>query len=583
MKLIFYIVTIVLLSISSEAQQYYLKGEVKDEAGNALQNVSILLHSTGYVYYSGSTGSFGIVTKRLIDTLSFSLDGFQKLRLPVNATRYSQVVLKRAPVAKSSRLFKLASFTEGLRRETQQQWFTGDETYASLIENRFVPAARYPSTGVTLNIDRASYSNIRRFINMNAPVPPDAVRIEEMLNYFNSNYTEPADKQVFDIQTRLTSCPWNKQNQLLFASIKSKKVVLDSLPASHLVFLIDISGSMDMPNRLPMLKTAFRGLVNNLRQKDSVSIVVYGGTVGVMLHTTSGGEKEKIFRAIDSLEPGGSTPGESGIKLAYSVARNHYIRGGNNRVILATDGDFNVGLRTEQELEEMIAAQSRAGIYLTCLGVGMGNYKDSKIQALAQKGDGNFAYIDSHEEANKVLLKEFTQTLYAVADEVYLTAKFNPSVVKEYRLIGFDNKMGAIKDTATAMEGGEIGSAYNMQVVFEIEPVHYDTSGAAKKPVVFHLQYRLPNQKKINEIQVEPAVAFQPLERMEKFYQFATSVIMFGSLLRQSGWCKELGWNEVVELAALSADPRDHSQQEFVKLVQQAKQLYGKKKKFAVK
>lgn len=583
MKRIFYIATIVLLSIPTEAQQYYLKGEVRDEAGTALQNVSILLHSTGYVYYSGSTGSFGIVTKRLIDTLSFSLDGFQKLRLPVNASKYSHIVMKPAAVVKNSRLFKLASVTEGLKRETQQQWFTGDETYASLIENRFLPAARYPSTGITLNIDRASYSNIRRFINMNAPVPPDAVRIEEMLNYFNFNYTEPADKQVFDIQTRLTSCPWNKQNHLLFASIKSKKVALDSLPPSHLVFLIDISGSMDMPNRLPMIKTAFRGLVNNLRQKDSVSIVVYGGTVGVMLNTTSGAEKEKIFKAIDSLEPGGSTPGESGIKLAYSVARNHYIRGGNNRVILATDGDFNVGLRTDQDLEEMIAAQSRAGVYLTCLGVGMGNYKDSKIQTLAQKGDGNFAYIDSHEEANKVLLKEFTQTLYAVADEVYLTAKFNPAVVKEYRLIGFDNKMGAIKDTSIAMEGGEIGSAYSMQVVFEIEPVHYDTTGTAKKPVAFHLQYRLPNQKKILEMQAEPLLVYQPLEKMEKFYRFATSVIMFGSLLRQSEYCKETGWNEVLELATASAAPNDRTQQEFVRIVQQAKQLYGKKKKFAVK
>ena len=572
-----------MLALFAQAQQYYLKGSVTDEAGNPLQNVSILLHSTGYVYYSGSTGSFGILTKRQADTLSFSLDGFQKLRLPVNASKFSNIVLKKAEVVKTSRMFKLASFTQGLKREQQQQWFTGDESYASIVENRFIPAARYPSTGITLNVDRASYSNIRRFLNMNTIVPPDAVRIEEMLNYFNFNYSEPAGNKVFDIQTRLTGCPWNKTSQLLFASIKSKKVPLDSLPASHLVFLIDVSGSMDMPNRLPMLKTAFRGLVNNLRSKDSVSIVVYGGTVGVMLNTTSGGEKEKIFKAIDSLEPGGSTPGESGIKLAYSVARNHYIRGGNNRVILATDGDFNVGLRTEQELEGLIAAQSRAGIYLTCLGVGMGNYKDSKIQALAQKGDGNFAYIDSHAEADKVLLKEFTQTLYAVADEVYLTAKFDPALVKEYRVIGFDNKVGAIKDTSLSMEGGEIGSAYSMQVVFEILPTRLDTTTAVKKPVRFQLQYKLPNQKKLQELSFEPSMVYRPLRQAEKFYQLAAAVILFGSLLRNSEYTKEITWNEVMDLAIAGADPADRPQQEFLKLVQQAKSLYSKKRKTVFK
>ena len=192
----------------------------------------------------------------------------------------------------------------------------------------------------------------------------------------------------------------------MFANITSKKIALDTLPASHLVFLIDVSGSMAMPNRLPLLKAGFRNLVNTLREKDSVSIVVYGGTTGVMLDATSGAEKEKIFKTIDSLSPGGSTPGASGIKLAYSVARNHFIKGGNNRVILATDGDFNVGLKTEEELEELIYNQKEAGVYLTCLGVGMGNYKDSKIQTLAQKGNGNFAYLDNFQEAEKVLLKE---------------------------------------------------------------------------------------------------------------------------------------------------------------------------------
>ncbi len=285
-------------------------------------------------------------------------------------------------------------------------------------------------------------------------MPPDAVRIEELLNYFNIGYEPPLPGQTFAIRPTLTECPWSKEKDLLFVQVASRRLELQSLPPSHLTFLIDVSGSMDMPNRLPLLQSGFRTLVNNLRPVDSVSIVVYGGRVGVWLPTTSGAQKERIFNAIDSLEPGGATPGESGIKLAYSTAQAHFIRGGNNRVILATDGDFNVGLQSETDLEALIAKQRQAGIYLTCLGVGMGNYKDSKIQALAQKGYGNFAYIDSYAEAENVLLKEFMQTLYTVADDASFTVKFDPQFVKEYRLIGFDNKAGAIRDSLATIEGG---------------------------------------------------------------------------------------------------------------------------------
>lgn len=554
-----------------------MKGDVRDESGNALQNVNILLHSTGYVYYSGTTGGFGIVTAKKYDTLTFYAEGYQKQTAVANASGFMNIVLKRAVATKNARGFSLSSFTQNLKREIQQQWFTGDETYASLIENRFIPASQYPTTGVTLNVDRASYSNIRRFITTNTPVPPDAVRIEEMLNYFNLAYTEPDNNKMFQLQTVATRCPWNAQNQLLFTSIKSKKAALDSLPPSHLVFLIDVSGSMDIPNRLPLLKAGFRGLVNTLRPRDSVALVVYGGTTGVMLNTTSGGEKETIFKAIDSLTPGGATPGESGLKLAYSVARNHFIKGGNNRVILATDGDFNVGLKTDEELERLITSQKESGIYLTCLGVGMGNYKDSKIQTLAQKGNGNFAYIDSYAEAEKVLLKEFAQTLYAVADDVYLNARFNPAVVKSYRVIGFDNKVGAIKDTTAVVEGGEIGSAYNMQVVFEIVPATTDTIHP-QKPVAFTLQYKLPNSKKQYSLVDEPTLKYQSWEALPQCYRFAGAVALFGSLLRGSVYTKETTWSDMLALAQTCSNPTDKMQQEFVTLVQQAKALYGKKK-----
>jgi Ca-activated chloride channel family protein len=560
--------------------QYYLKGEVKDEAGNVLQNVDILHVSSGYLFYTGSSGSFGITNINKIDTLIFSLEGYQRKKQVVNADNFTTIVLKRASNGKKASVFKLSSLTKNLDRETQQQWFAGDETYASIIENQFISADKFPSTGLTLNVDRASYSNIRRFLNTKSIVPPDAVRIEEMLNYFNFNYSEPANKKTFGISTAYTDCPWNPKNHLMFATFKSRKVDLDSLPPSHLVFLIDVSGSMDIPNRLPLLKAGFRALVNNLRKKDSVSIVVYGGVVGVMLDVTSGAEKQKIFNVIDSLEPGGSTPGESGVKLAYSVARNHFIEGGNNRVILATDGDFNVGIRSEEELEEMIIEQRNSGIYLTCLGVGMGDYKDSKIQALAQKGNGNFAYIDSYAEAEKVLLKEFTQTLYSVADNVHLSVQFNPAYVKEYRLIGFDNKVGAIKDTSATVEGGEIGSGFSMIVAFEITPVTYKLNDhEIIKPVTFSLQYKLPNDASSYTLTEEPKILFKPFLQQEKTQQFAASVIQFGSLLKESKFVKEGSWNQVLEMATHSADTANPSQKEFLSLVEQAKNLYGKKRK----
>jgi Ca-activated chloride channel family protein len=302
--------------------------------------------------------------------------------------------------------------------------------------------------------------------------------------------------------------------------------------------------------------------------------------VGTLLNTTSGAEKEKIFKVIDSLEPGGSTPGESGIKLAYSVARNHFIKNGNSRVVLATDGDINVGLISEADLEDLIKEQSKSGIYLTCLGVGMGNYKDSKIQVLAQKGNGNFAYLDNYAEAEKVLMKEFMQTFYTVADDAYLNVQFNPLYVKEYRLIGFENKMGAIKDTSATIEGGTIGSAYSMLVAFEIVPVN---SAIIKAPSIqaakFSLKYKLPRTTKVLEETIEPSISFKSLQQLDKTYRFAISVIMFSSVLRESKFIKNISWNEVNSLALPSADQTIPSQKEFLSLIQKAKTIYSKKEK----
>ena len=574
-----------LLSCSSLcAQQFYIRGEVKDESGNPLQNVNILLHATGYIYQTGSYGSFGILTNRNTDTLTFWLDGYQKETRVVTPDAYVTVRLKLASSSSSNiHRNKLASFTKGLNKDVQKQWFTGDETYASIIENRFINANKYPSTGMSLNIDRASYSNIRRFINTNTLVPPDAVRIEEMLNYFNETYSQPEEGSPFKVKSVLTGCPWNQENQLLFINVNSKKINLDTLPPSNLVFLIDVSGSMDMPNRLPLLQSAFRLLVNNLRSKDTVTIVVYGGVVAVNLNPTSGAEKEKILKVIDELTPGGSTPGESGIRLAYNIAQSHYIKGGNNRVILATDGDFNVGLKTEDELDELISQRRQSGIYLTCLGVGMGNYKDSKIQTLARKGNGNFAYLDNFQEAEKVLMTEFSQTLYAVADNVTMNVDFNPNYVKEYRLIGFDNKVGALNDTSV-IEGGEVGSGHSMVVAFEINPTDFNKDAVQRdfNPgtiAELKVQYKLPNDTARKQFQNSISLAYTDFNSLDKSLRFSTAVIMFGSLLRSSPMARNITWNDLVLLATQTSNDDDPLQKEFISLVKQAKILYSKQKK----
>ena len=573
--------TLLLIALPFYGQQFYLRGEVRDEGGNLLQNVNIKQQSTGYLFRTGNSGSFGIPSVKGADTLIFTYEGFQKEQVVVKSDKYLTLHLKILPsVASSNKKNRLASLTKDLSRENQKRWYSGDETYASLVENNFVEAKKYPTTGIALNIDRASYSNVRRFINLNLEVPPDAVRIEEMLNYFNFGYESPADNSLFKIKTTLTNCPWNKDNQLFFVNVFSKKLNLDSLPPSNLVFLVDISGSMDMPNRLPLLKSAFKMLAMSLREKDTVSIVVYGGAVGLLLFPTAGNEKEKIIKAIDEMQPGGSTPGESGIKLAYTVARKHFIEKGNNRVILATDGDFNVGIQTEQELDELISRHRESGIYLTCLGVGMGNYKDSKIQTLARKGNGNFAYVDNFQEAEKIIMKEFTQTLYTIADDAHMHVTFDPSLVKQYRLIGFDNKVGALSDSSSEVEGGEIGSGQSLTAVFEIEPNF--VSGAnvfSNKFAEVKLVYKLPMDETPHEVNETFAYDPVPYKEIEPMYRFASSVIMFGSVLKSSSFAKEISWGDVLFQASEAANPTDVNQAQFVELVYKAKEFYTKKKK----
>lgn len=563
----------------SATSQYYLRGEVKDERNTPLPNVKILLHSNGYVYYSGSAGGFGIMLNALKDSITFLLEGYQPHSAKFDARQYQNVVLKSLSSSNNVQQKKLLSFTKNLKPEDWRGWSVGGETYSSLVENDFVSAKKFPETGFAVNIDKASYSNVRRFLKMQTTVPPDAVRIEEMLNYFNFGYQAPPPDSVFHLTSTVSDCPWNAEHQLLFLQVSAKKVDLEKVPPSNLVFLIDVSGSMDMPNRLPLLKSAFKLLVNNLRDKDTVSIVVYGSTVGIMLPPTSGKEKEKITKVIEDLNPGGSTPGESGIRTAYRVAKAQFIKGGNNRVILATDGDFNVGQATEDELENLITQHQQSGIYLTCLGVGMGNYKDSKLEVLARKGNGNFAYLDDEKEAEKVLVKELTQTLYTVADDAYLEIQFNPRLVKEYRLIGFDNKLKALVDSVSELEGGEIGSGHSLMTILEFEPAFTADNAVTSKLADVAIRYRLPEDTVLRIARYN--CDYNPVEFKElpSCHRFATSVVMFGGLLKMSRYFKNVSWNDAIIIANQSYNPKDAVQKEMIDLVEKAKRIYGKEKK----
>lgn len=570
------------------AQEYYIRGEVKDAAGNPLQNVQIRQSSTGLLFKSGAWGGFGFSSKVQQDSLQFFLEGYKTEKVLSNGGSPLLVTLRSLPAgARQTERTRLASRTANLMREDHRKWFSGDETYATLLENKWISASSFPTTGLSLNVDQASYSNIRRFISRGSYVPTDAVRVEEILNYFPAPYKTPADTAVFALDSRIAPCPWNWDNQLLQVDLSAKKLNLDSLPSAHLVFLIDVSASMDMPNRLPLLQSAFRMLIGNIREKDSVSIVVYGGMTAVLVRALSGCEKDSLTKVINGLEPGGATPGESGIRLAYLVAKQHFIEGGNNRVILATDGDFNVGLKTEEELDELISIQRQSGIYLTCLGVGMGNYKDSKIQLLAEKGNGNFAYLDQEREAERVLMKEFTKTLYAVADDVYMNVTFNPSYIKNYRLIGFDNKVGVLLDSLSQIEGGEIGSGHTLTAVFEIEPtallqqnyLRRAAEDSVERIASLNIQYKQPADSVLRVIDFAVPVHFAYTEQELKRAQLTAALAQFGLLLKGSELVGKTNWNELYNLGEQVIDMTDPFQVEWLELVKKGRELYDKKKK----
>ncbi|MES2513141.1 MAG: VWA domain-containing protein [Bacteroidota bacterium] len=365
-----------------------------------------------------------------------------------------------------------------------------NEQYNSLVENEFKSSKANPLSTFAIDVDGASYANVRRMLMEGYLPPSDAVRTEEFINYFSYTYPQPTNGQPFSINSEYSTCPWNSQHQLLQIGIKGKEVDLKSAPNNNLVFLIDVSGSMDEPDKLPLLKRAFKLLVNQLREDDQVSIVVYAGNAGVVLDGADGDEPEKIINAFDQLQAGGSTAGGEGIELAYKLAKDHFIKKGNNRIILATDGDFNVGMSSQNELEKLIEEKREEGIYLSVFGFGQGNIQDNIMETLADKGNGNYNYIDNFMEARKVLVSQFGGTLITIAKDVKIQVEFNPQLVKEYRLIGYENRALNAEDfNDDKKDAGEIGSGHCVTALYEIIPFGSTDS----KVNVDDLKYRSVN------------------------------------------------------------------------------------------
>ncbi|ENI5460898.1 von Willebrand factor type A domain-containing protein [Flavobacterium psychrophilum] len=466
-----------------------------------------------------------------------------------------------------------------------------NEDYNSWIENPFESPKTAPLSTFSIDVDNASYTNIRRLINNGQKVPKDAVRVEEMINFFKYQYPQPKDNHPFSITTQYSECPWNSKHKLVQIGLQGKNIPTNDLPASNLVFLIDVSGSMNADNKLPLLIESLKILVEQLRKQDKVAIVVYAGAAGLVLPPTAGNEKQTIINALEKLNAGGSTAGGAGIELAYKTAQENFIKDGNNRVILATDGDFNVGSTSDSDMQALIENKRESGVFLTCLGYGMGNYKDSKMEILADKGNGNYAYIDNIQEANRFLGKEFKGSMFAIAKDVKIQIEFNPKHVQSYRLIGYENRKLRPEDFKNdAIDAGELGSNHTVTALYEIIPIgtnsdFYNQTSDLKytktevtdnnyndELATIKFRYKKPDaQKSIEMVQIIQNKS-TILENATNDLKFATAVAWFGLKLRDSKLIANKSSEDIKKLARLGlSNDLDGYKAEFIRLVEAVK------------
>lgn len=465
------------------------------------------------------------------------------------------------------------------------------ESYDKVNENNFKVVVNNPLSTFSIDVDGASYSNVCRFLNNNTLPYKDAVRIEEMINYFDYTYPQPDNGNPFSVNLEAGDCPWNKDHKLVLIGIKGKEFRDNEIPKTNLVFLIDVSGSMQDPNKLPLIKQAFHILVKNLRPVDRVAIVVYAGAAGVVLESTPGSEKGKILAAIDLLEAGGSTAGGAGIRLAYQIAKQNYLQGGNNRVILATDGDFNIGASSDAEMTRLIEEKWNDGVFLSILGFGMGNYKDSKMEKIADAGNGNYYYVDNIMEAQKIFGEELWGTLFTIAKDVKIQVEFNPAKVKAYRLIGYENRLLNNEDfNDDHKDAGEIGAGHTVTALYEIvlsgstesfntvDPLEYQATNITGGNGVMTVKLRYKEPADTTSKLIVAKVKDQDLHNanVSDNLRFASSVAEFGMLLRNSEHKGASGYDQVISMATASKGGDKYGyRQEFIKLAQIA-ELLGK-------
>jgi Ca-activated chloride channel family protein len=500
---------------------------------------------------------------------------------------------KRAASAPASRgVLAPAPTTAPIERDAPMN----TEDYAHVVENRFLAVASQPLSTFSIDVDTASYSNSRRFLADGKLPPKDAIRVEEWVNYFAYDYPRPTGNAPFAVSTEVTSCPWNAAHKLVRIGIKGHEIREENVPARNLVFLLDVSGSMMAPDKLPLVKRGLAMMTENLRPQDSIAIVVYAGRSGLVLPATSGRERGKILRALEGLEAGGSTNGGEGIQLAYAVAQQQFKQGGINRVILATDGDFNVGTTSQGELTRLIEGKRRSGIFLTVLGFGTGNTKDSTMEMLADKGNGNYAYVDTLTEARKVLVREAGSTLVTIAKDVKLQVEMNPLEVASYKLIGYENRLLAKEDfNDDTKDAGEIGAGHTVTALYEIVPkgaatpatpaadaLKYQAPGApspaasSSELMTVSVRYKPPQGDVSTKLSVVVADASKPIEQASDDYRFGVAVANVALVLRGSPDVKQSSLDSARSMAAGAVGPDVHGdRREFLAMVDEARRLRG--------
>ena len=620
MKYIFSILLLPFILLTGNDIQ--LKGKIIDaKTGAPVAYATIKAKNQNTVVLSGRDGSFTLSVPEKARQLICSAAGYGTVTVKIDRSvaemvikmepeeqKLEEVVVSAYGIAAPDRAYEpalskaLSGRTAGIaitqsakmrRRPSSNVSQYNTEDYDAITENRFLETSTNPLSTFAIDVDGASYSNVRRFLTNGQLPPSGSVRVEEMINYFHYNYPQPENNDPFSINTEAGVCPWNPGHQLVMIGLQGKKVPAENLPPSNLVFLIDVSGSMMDENKLPLVRSSMKLLAEQLREEDKVSIVVYAGNAGLVLPATSGSNKQKIKDAIESLEAGGSTAGGAGIQLAYKIARQNLFAKGNNRVILCTDGDFNVGASSDAEMEKLIEQERKSGIYLTVLGYGMGNYKDNKMQKLADKGNGNHAYIDNLSEAKKVLVNEFGGTLFTIAKDVKLQVEFNPAKVQAYRLIGYENRMLNKEDfNNDEKDAGEIGSGHTVTALYEIIPVgvkdkwiektdalkyqkkHTPVNRNTDEMMTIKFRYKAPDGDKSRLIEYPVKANLREESELSSNFRFAIAVAEFGMLVSDSEFKQASKYSHAAALAAGALDEdAEGYRREFIVLVKRADDL----------